>query len=152
MIWKYSFWIALINVYLTGNNAAVCGYLNIYVWFVMWYALFILWYGSLPIFGLLFSKSTLHNSLVLLLVTVRIACSSLMMWKCLYVKTALHTTSQILHMDINELCVSPAMICPSISVLRSFGNANVHPLVDIIFPPFGSPTVIVFFDVVCSWG
>ena len=40
-------------------------------------------------------------------------------------------------MDIDEVCVLPARICPSLSVLGSYGNANVHSLIDIYFRPFG---------------
>ena len=53
-------------------------------------------------------------------------------------------------MDISELYVSPASICPSLAVSGSCGNANLHYLVGIILPQFGIPTVIGgVFNVVC---
>ena len=56
-------------------------------------------------------------------------------------------------MDMNALCVSHDRICLSLDFLGSFGNVNVHYLVDLVVPPFGSPTTIVgLLDVVCSWG
>ena len=45
-------------------------------------------------------------------------------------------------MDINDLCASPSRIFPSRDFGRSWGNANVHSLFDIIVAPFVSPTVI----------
>ena len=63
----------------------------------------------------------------------------------MYVKTVLQPASYILPMDINKLCVSPDRIWISLIFGRSCGNANAHYLVDIIFTPFGRPTVIVFF-------
>ena len=68
-------------------------------------------------------------------------------------KNALITASRILPMDISEICVSPARIFPSIDFGGSCGNDNLHLLVDIIFPPFGSTTVVGgFLIVICSWG
>ena len=70
-----------------------------------------------------------------------------------YVKTALNPVSHNFPMDISELCVSPDMICPSLDVSGSCGNANVHYLVDINFPPFWSPNMIGgVLHVVCSLG
>ena len=77
------------------------------------------------------------------LVPVRIVCSYLIMCTFVCVDNAFHSASHILLMDINELCDVPSMIWPYLSVLGSCGNNNAHYLVDIIFPPFGSPTVIV---------
>ena len=67
------------------------------------------------------------------------------------VNTDLHPASHILLMDINELCVIPSRIWTSPSVLGICDNANIHSLFGIIFPPFGSPAVIGFSSVVCSW-
>ena len=54
-------------------------------------------------------------------------------------------------MDINELFVSPARICPSISFRGSCGNENIHYLVDLIVNPFGRLTIIGrLLTVVCS--
>ena len=66
---------------------------------------------------------------------------------------ALHIESNILTIDISEPCVSTARIWPCMAVSGSCGNANLHSLVCIIFPTFGSPTMIrVIFNVVCLWG
>ena len=69
---KYTFWISLIHVYLTGLNASTCRYLNKSVWFLMFYVILILCYTSLSSFWLLFYKVTLHNPVVLSLVIYRI--------------------------------------------------------------------------------
>ena len=68
-----------------------------------------------------------------------------MMWKCFFVNNTLHPESHILLIEINELCVSPDRIWPSINVLRNSGNVNVQYLVNRIVPIFCSPTVIMFF-------
>ena len=70
--WEYHFWISLIHVDLTGMSAAAWRYLIKSVWFVMLYALLILCSISLSIFGLLFSKGTLHNPVNLSLFLVNI--------------------------------------------------------------------------------
>ena len=75
-----------------------------------------------------------------------------MMWEFVYLKTDLHPASHILPMDINELCASPYRILPSMSVLGSCGNANLHSLVDIILPPFGSLTMIGVFMLIFNRG
>ena len=67
-----------------------------------------------------------------------------MMWPFMCVQNAFNPASHILPMNINELFFSPASIWTSIAVLGSWGNANANYLADIIFPPFGSPTVIFF--------
>ena len=55
-------------------------------------------------------------------------------------------------MYINELCVSPARICPSLDFWGSWGNFNVNYLFDLFVPPFGSPTIIGgLLAIVCSW-
>ena len=56
-----------------------------------------------------------------------------------------HSESHIFLMDINEICVSPARIWPSLAVSGSFVNENLHSLVDIMLPPFRSTTVIGSF-------
>ena len=75
------------------------------------------------------------------------------MWMFLYVNNALHHASNIFPVKISEVCVSPDRMCPSLAVSGSCGNVNLHYLVDIFFPPFGSTTLIggVLY-VVCSWG
>ena len=65
-----------------------------------------------------------------------------MMWTFACVKTALHPESHMLPMETNEIYVSPASTIPSLDFWGSYGNANVHYLVDLIVPPFVSPTVI----------
>ena len=73
-----------------------------------------------------------------------------MMCTFVYTNTDLHPTSHILLMDISELCVNSDSICPSMDVPVCYGNSNLHSLVDIVFPHFGSPTVInSVFHVVC---
>ena len=73
---------------------------------------------------------------------VRIVCSYLMIWKFVYVKTALYPLSHIFTMEISELCVRPSRIWPSMDVPGICSNTYIHSLVDTILPPFGSPTVI----------
>ena len=136
--------IALTHVDLTGLNAAACRYSTKSVWFVMCYALLILCSMSLRSFGLLFSKDNIHNPVIFLLVPVMIIFSSLMMWTFLCVNTDFNPTPHILLMEINELCISPARIWNYLSILVSCGNENVYYLVNMIVPPFGSPTVIYF--------
>ena len=65
-----------------------------------------------------------------------------MMWTFVFVKTAFHHASHILPMEINKLCVIPAGIWISLAFGGGCGNENVHYLIDLIFPPFGRPTVI----------
>ena len=56
-------------------------------------------------------------------------------------------------MYINELCVSPARICPFLDFWGSWGNFNVNYLFDLFVPPFGSPTIIGgLLAILCSWG
>ena len=56
-------------------------------------------------------------------------------------KTAFHPISHIFMIDISDLCVSPDMICPSLAVLESCRNANLHSLVYLIWPTFGGTNV-----------
>ena len=99
-----------------------------------------------------FLKGTLHHTVALYLVTVKVMIYSFMMCKYVCVKTALYPASHILPMDINELCVSPDRICPYLEFGGICGNANVHYLVDIIVTPFGRPTVIGgLLAIVYSW-
>ena len=100
-----------------------------------------------------FLKGTLHHTVALYLVPVKIMFYYFMMCKSVCVKTALYPASHILPTDINELCVSPDRICPSLEFGGICGNANVHYLVDIIVTPFGRPTVIDgLLAIVCSQG
>ena len=78
--------------------------------------------------------------------------STLILWMFVYFNIDLHPASRILWMEISELCASPARICPCLAVSGSSGNANLHSLVDIVFPPFDIPTVVgVVLHVGCSW-
>ena len=102
--------------------------------------------------GLLFSKGTIHNPVTLSLFPFKIF-SYFMMWKFLCVKNALHPESHILRC-ISIQCVLVLLgYDPLLIVLGSWGNANVNDLFDLIFPSFGSNTVIGgFLAIVCSWG
>ena len=76
-----------------------------------------------------------------------------MMWTFVCVNTALHPASNLFIMEINELCVSPDMIWPSLAVSRGCGNINVHSLVDINVLPFSRPTVLGgLLAIFCSRG
>ena len=61
------------------------------------------------------------------------------------VNNSFKPASQILPMDINKLCVGISEIFPSLYFWMICGNANAHSLVDVIFPPFGRPTMIWIF-------
>ena len=75
-----------------------------------------------------------------------------MMWMFVCVIFFVHPTSHIFPMDINELCVSPDRIWPSIYSGGICGNANVHYLVDLDIPLFVRPNVIGgLLAIVCSW-
>ena len=75
-----------------------------------------------------------------------------MMWMFVYVNFFVHPTSHIFPMDINELCVIPDRIWPSIYSGGICGNANVHYLVDLDIPLFVRPNVIGgLLAIVCSW-
>ena len=101
----------------------------------------------------MFSKGTLHNTVVLSLVPVIIVFLYLIMRTFVDVKSDLHPASHILPMDISELCVNPSSIWPYLDVSGSFSNADLHSLVDIILPPSGIPTVVGgVLTVVCLWG
>ena len=114
----------------------------------MWYALGTLCSIYQSICGFYFSKGTLHNKVALYLVPVKIYPFIMREFVC--VKTALHPSSKNFPMGITELCVSTSRIWPSIDFGGSCGNDNLHLLVDIIFPPFGRPTVIgVFLGMFC---
>ena len=75
------------------------------------------------------------------------------MWKFVLVKTVLHPASNIYPIEISEMFVITARMCPSLELSGICGNDNFHSLVDLIWTLFGSPTVIegvVIF--VVSWG
>ena len=57
-------------------------------------------------------------------------------------KIDFYSEPQILPMEISEMCVSTDRIYPYMTVSGSCDNTNLHSLVDLIWPPFGSPTVI----------
>ena len=54
----------------------------------------------------MFLNGTLPITVCLSPISVNIICSYLIMCKLIYVKTGLHPESQILPMEISELCVS----------------------------------------------
>ena len=60
----------------------------------------------------------------------------------MYVETSLHPAYHILPMKINKLCVGPIRIWSSMDVSGSCVNSNLHSSVEIMLPPFWSPTVI----------
>ena len=98
------------------------------------------------------SDITIHSPAVLYLVPDKMLFSSSMICIFAYVKTYLYPESNIFLMEISELCISPTRIFPPLSVSGSCNNDNLHSLVDIIFPPFVSPTVIGdVLNVVFSW-
>ena len=68
----------------------------------------------------------------------------------MYVKNDVNPASFTFPVDMNELCVSHDKIWTYMNVLGRSGNANLHSLVDIILSPFGNPTVIFFWNAVCS--
>ena len=78
------------------------------------------------------------------------------MWTFVCVKNTLHPASQLLSIEINELCVSPCIIWPYIYFGGSCGNSIIHSLVDIIVPQFGSTTLVgglldVFVFIWVAW-
>ena len=76
-----------------------------------------------------------------------------MMWTFLCVCTEFYPASHIFLMDINELCVIPTRICPSLDFGGIWGNTNIHSLFDIFLTPFRRPTVIgELLAVSFSWG
>ena len=141
--WKYPIWIHLIHVDLTLLNDAACKYFKIYVWFVMWYALFISVMGICQFVDWCVFFPRIIYIVLLLLPLLRLGFVTYFLWfGCFYMRIPPCTLHDIFFIEISEMCMSHNKKIPFLVFSGGYGNASFCSLVDFIWPPFGSSTVI----------